>query len=220
MGGALPTSLRIVIVLVIALQVSATGAAADPVRIVAGSLSFDTGDPPAFSLSTSSGHLFEAEGFRIGWPATCFSQCAPGVAIPISLDNITQVDDGSMFFQSDGVELFPVMQLVISAPSVTLGSDPGTPDGFGSVDFERPFTFAGRLTAYSSADHIGTPVFDLTLIGSGTAELSMFLENGRYSFSSLDYTFQADPAPVPEPATLLLFGTGAALLWRRRKVHS
>jgi hypothetical protein len=87
------------------------------------------------------------------------------------------------------------------------------------VDFERPFTFAGRLTAYSSPDHIGTPVFDLRLIGSGTAELRMFLENGRYSFSSLDYAFQADPNPVPEPATLLLFGTGAALLWRRRKVH-
>ena len=84
----MPTSVKLAISLAIALPVSATGAAADPVRIVAGSLSFDTGDPPAFSLLTSSGHLFEAEGFRKGWPATCFYQCAPGVAIPISLDNI------------------------------------------------------------------------------------------------------------------------------------
>jgi hypothetical protein len=210
------TSLRLAISLAIALQVSATSAAADPVRIVSGSLSFDTGDPPAFSLLTSSGHLIEAEGFRIGWPATCFFQCAPGVAIPISLDNITQTDDGSMFFRADGVDLFPVMQLVVSGPSVTLGSDPGTPNG-PFVDFERPFTFEGRLAAYSSPDLTGTPVFDLRLIGSGTAELSMAVENGRYSFSSLDYTFRADP--VPEPATLLLLGTGAALIWRRREVH-
>jgi len=55
------------------------------------------------------------------------------------------------------------------------------------------------------------------LTGSGTARLSMALEDGRYSFSSLDYNFQPDP--VPEPATLLLVGSGAALLWRRRKVH-
>jgi PEP-CTERM motif-containing protein len=208
------TSVKLAISLAIALQVSATGAAADPVRIVAGSLSFDTGDPPAFSLLTSSGHLFEAEGFRKGWPATCFYQCAPGVAIPISLDNITQTDDGSMFFRADGVELFPVMQLVVSAPSVTLGSDAGTSNG-PFVDFERPFTFSGRLTAYASRDLIGTPVFDLRLTGSGTASLSMALEDGRYSFSSLDYNFRADP--VPEPATLLLLGTGAALIWRRRK---
>ena len=212
----MPTSLRLAISLAIALQVSATGAAADPVRIVSGSLSFDTGDPPAFSLLTSSGHLFEAEGFRTGWPATCFYQCAPGVAIPISLDNVTQTDDGSMSFRADGVDLFPVMQLLVSAPSVTLGSDPGTSNG-PFVDFERPFTFGGRLTAYASPDLIGTPVFDMTLIGNGTAELTMIRENGRYSFSSLDYTFRADP--VPEPATLMLFGTGAALLWRRRKVH-
>ena len=66
------TSLRIVTAVAIALQVSATGAAADPVRVTGGSLSFDTGGPAAFSLSTSSGQLFQAEGFRTDWPAACF----------------------------------------------------------------------------------------------------------------------------------------------------
>lgn len=160
----MPTSLRLVIVLVIALRVSATGAAADPVRIASGSLSFDTGDPPAFSLLTSSGHLFEAEGFRTGWPATCFYQCAPGVAIPISLDNVTQTDDGSTFFQADGVDLFPVMQFVVSSPSVTLGSDPGTPDGFGDVDFERPSMAAAKGPALSS-----NPQPSDSLVQNGTA---------------------------------------------------
>jgi PEP-CTERM motif-containing protein len=51
-------------------------------------------------------------------------------------------------------------------------------------------------------------------MGSGTARLSMAMQDGRFHFSSLDYTFQADP--VPEPATLLLVGAGAAFMWRRR----
>ena len=210
----MPAWLRLVIVLAITVQVSATSAAADPVQIVGGSVSFDTGDPPAFSLLTSSGQLFEAEGFRLDWPATCFFQCSPGVAIPISI-GITESEDLSMVFRADGVDLFPVMSLVISAPSVTLGSDVGTPNG-PFVNFQRPFTFAGQLTGYASPDLTGTPLFDLMLTGSGTARLSMALEDGRYSFSSLDYNF-ADP--VPEPATLVLVGTGAALMWRRRKVH-
>ena len=57
----MPRSLRL-IVFAIAVQVSATGAAAEPIRVTGGSLAFDTGDPPTFSLLTSSGQLFEAEG--------------------------------------------------------------------------------------------------------------------------------------------------------------
>jgi hypothetical protein len=207
-------SLRLAIGCAIAVHFSAAGAAADPVRVTGGSLSFDTGGPPSFSLLTSTGQLFEAEGFRRDWPAPCFYQCSPGVAIPISL-GVTETDD-SAFFQADGIDLFPVMHLAISASSVTM-PEPGTPNGR-LEDFLRPFTFTGQLTGYASPDRMGTPVFDLTLVGSGTATLRMALEGGRYSFSSLDYNF--DAAPVPEPATLLLVGTGAAVLWRRRRrVH-
>jgi hypothetical protein len=206
-------SMRFAIGFAIALQASAAGAAADPVRVTGGNLSFDTGGPPSFRLLTSTGQLFEAEGFRRDWPAPCFYQCSPGAAIPISL-GVTATDD-SAFFQGNGIDLFPVMDLAISAPSVTM-PEPGTPNGR-SEHFLRSFTFTGQLKGYASPDRIGTPVFDLALFGSGTATLSMALENGRYSFSSLDYNF--DAAPVPEPATLLLVGTGAALLWRRRRVH-
>ena len=207
------TSLRLLIGFAVAVQVSATAAAADPVRVTGGTLWFDTGGPPAFDLVTETGQRFEAEGFRRDWPAPCFYQCSAGVAIPIAL-GVTETTDGSEFFQADGIELFSVMDLVISAPSVTM-PEPGTPDDR-VEDFLRPFTFTGRLTGYSSPERTGVPVFDLTLIGSGTARLSMALENGRYSFSSLDYNFE-DAAPVPEPSTLLLAGTGAALLWRRRR---
>ena len=207
------TSLRLALGFVVAVQISATAAGADPVRVTSGNLSFDTGNAPVFRLVTSTGEVFEAEAFRREWPA-CSYQCAPGTEIPVSL-GITE-SDGPTFFRADGVDLFPVMRLVISAPSVTM-PEPGSANDR-IEDFLRPFTFSGQLTGYASSDRIGTPVFDLTLVGSGTAKLSMALEGGRYSFSSLDYNF--DAAPVPEPATLLLVGSGAALLWRRRRrVH-
>ena len=112
------------------------------------------------------------------------------------------------------------MNFAISGPSVTVGSDAGTMNG-PFEEFLRPFTFTGQLRGYASADRGGTPVFDLTLAGSGMARLSMAVEDGGYSFSSLHYNF--DPAPVPEPATLLLVGAGAALVgrkaWRRRSTQ-
>lgn len=208
----MPRSLKLAIATIILVHVAAIHASADPVRVVSGTLSFDTGDPPSFRLMTSSGQLVEAEGFRLDWPALCFFECSPRATIPLSSTSTTQFD-GSMVFFADGVEAFPVMHLAVSAPSVSVGSDPGTPDGPVGVMYRRPFTFAGQLAAYASEDRSGAPLFDLTLVGSGTATLRMSTENNLFSFSSLDYDFAA--APVPEPGTLLLAATGVAAFGRR-----
>jgi hypothetical protein len=206
------TSSRLVAATVIAVLGFAAGAGADPVRVTAGRVSFDTGGPAAFTLLGSNGQVFEAEGFRNNWPATCFFECAPGVSMPISIFP-EAISDGSMFFRADGVDMFPVMDLVISGPSVILGSEGDIGDGPFAV--WRPFTLSGWLAGYASPDHSGPPIFSVMLTGRGTARLGLTRENGRYTFSSLDYDFEA--APVPEPATLLLVGSGAALMWRRRQ---
>ena len=200
----------VIAALALAFLVHPSDARADPIRVTGGSLTFDTGDPPAFSLSTSSGQLFEAEGFRVNWQASCFYQCPSGAVIPLS---ISPSESGEpVFFRADGVDFVPIMNLIISAPEVTVGSETGTREGPFEV-FRRPFTLSGRLTAYPPSG--GAPVFDVTLTGRGAASLTMALEDGRYSFSSLHYDFSVEP--VPEPATVMLVGTGAALIWRRKR---
>ncbi len=76
-----------------------------------------------------------------------------------------------------------------------------------------PFQFTGMLTRFNAA---GQQVLRRELVGSGDATLSI----GRNRIPLwLAYTFH-DPAPVPEPSTLILFTLGGAQIgraaWKRR----
>ena len=210
----MPTLLRIVVV-VLAVHVAASPARAEPIRVVAGSLSVDTGDPPSFQLVTADGRTYVGEGFATNWDPSCFFECPAGTSVPLSMAPAGPDGEG-VLVRDDGVSGFPVIRLVLSAPAVTLGPDTGIP----RVEvFQAPFTFGGQITAFPNADLSGAPLFDVALTGSGVANLSMFVQNGLYSFSSLDYVFE-QTAPVPEPATVLLVSGGSALMWRRRRAQT
>jgi hypothetical protein len=96
--------------------------------------------------------------------------------------------------------------------------------GFG-VEATSPFAFAGTLTAFSD-DSRSTALFTTALTGSGTAWIRFYdfdpaIVDGN-EVATVRYTFEADAAPVPEPATLLLVGGGiaGALGARRRRMAS
>lgn len=206
----MPNVLRLLVV-VLAVPLSAARAAADPIRVVEGNLSFDTGGPPSFTLVTADGRTFIGEGFITNWNASCFYRCPAGTSVPVSISPAGP--DGAHFLSRDGVEVFPVIRLNLSAPDVTLPPDTGATM---FPIFTAPFEFSGQLTGFLTRDLSGAPLFDVALTGRGTASLGMYVDEGRYSFSELSYDFES-AAPVPEPSTLLLATTAGAVLWSRRR---
>lgn len=85
-----------------------------------------------------------------------------------------------------------------------------------SVTFSTPFTMIGRLRGSSGPQGSGSLLFDVELTGSGTAStLARPIGPDAYLVNSgVSYELGA---ATPEPATLLLMGTGLAGVFLRRR---
>jgi hypothetical protein len=104
--------------------------------------------------------------------------------------------------------------------SADVTAPPSTPNGF---TVSQPFTFSGYLIGVP--DRGSSPeVFRPALTGHGTVTASflpLVAVEGYppiFDFQTIRYEFASDavPDPVPEPATLLLFGSGlGAALFRK-----
>jgi len=129
----------------------------------------------------------------------------------------------------------------VSYPAITLGNAAlGIPSAFNvqatastpipidaTTGTQLTFPFAtrradSRFVGYANGDRVN-PVFDLPVTGSGTATVTLHLDdvlNGKPIFSGTQITWAFDGAasPTPEPASMLLLGTGigAVLVARRR----
>lgn len=95
------------------------------------------------------------------------------------------------------------------------------------ITITSPFTMSGNLIGYLADPAISgpqIPIFSTLVNGQGIAMIQLIgsgMPGNPRSVYSVTYNFQGDP--IPEPATLLLLGSGlagvAAKVKNRRKAH-
>ena len=211
-------STRVLAAGLLALILGPTTALADPIRLTGGF--FSVTGIGANAVIDMHGAGFRATGSLepgVVWPdLTCFP-CAAGD--PIRLDTSFLASNGGGT-ATVGAAVFPrvgfgALNFLFMAPTIV------APAVAGEFTATEAFTFSGRLYGFYDPDQQDR-VFDQMLIGQGLLTASFASVPNPdgpplFSFRSIRYDF-ADPAPVPEPGTLLLFasGLGAALRYRHR----
>jgi hypothetical protein len=204
----------VVLVLVLA-PLSPTSATADPITITGGSVQVEVNISDARIRLTGDDFLV-----RTGTEAfvTTLGNSPFPSGTTLNLGGVWQEETAAGEATFNGVH-YPLVYFGLPsngtflAPSVTLTG------GEGYQTFTVPFTFNGVATAFASPDPAEQPLFSATLVGSGSARAAFSGFQGPFGLVfepvtlkgadyHLEYVFSPS-APIPEPGTLLLLGTGA-----------
>jgi hypothetical protein len=191
----------------------------DPIRVTSGfATAYSPSEPSGSSLRNDSGFFISGDGFgslgfpggQIGDAATLNGDFYFGFGGPHG----ARVD-GTTYspFLLGGLD-FTTTPFVLSAP-----------DANGTGHFQTAFTMTGRVTGYS--DRNRTPaslLFDVAVFGSGSVNgFAVHRPGLGYLplWASASYSFApAEVSATPEPASMLLLGTGLVGLIARKRSSS
>jgi len=199
-----------------------TTAYADPIVVTSGKAVVAWDDPSYFTISGDEG--FTLAGLFVRVPSSpqqlCFAGCAPGTRVDFS-GVFGGPQDGSLGVATaatvDGItySTFPpnvdlTGSLVFDAPTVVLPALTARDH----ATLTAPFMFHGHVAGFARSEP-DSALFEIDLIGSGTAEVHFVTSGMLYAQPEVVYAF-APASPVPEPASALFLATGMAALGVRR----
>ena len=191
-------------------------AAADQITVTSGFLQMTQSPQGQLSLVGERGFSLDARPIDTDGnyaPRICNLECGPGMNVSLAAEWAGSAVSGQLAF--DGRTYTDLGGGESETQAIVLfGGSFVTPLLAPTAMLTAPFVFSGSF-AIPTADGLGT--IRHTLAGSGTATISLReWDSAFWNIDAVRYDF-AQPAPVPEPATMLLVGFGTLLMASRRK---
>ena len=202
------------LVAAVLLVVGAASARAEPVVLTGGSafLSWDS----SFSSAVFTAPQYNLPITYTGGGTMLFQSGTTsnlgGSLFPSFLNN-PLIGASQVTVNGTTMTAFVVAGITFTTPSFVVPSIPvGT-----TTTLTLPFLLAGRIQGYESASTSSRLLFDLDVTGAGTASSIVSSTPGNPDIlrtGGVLYEIES-AAATPEPASMLLFGTGAGLIAMR-----